>query len=109
MPQIVTTVSISASGKYSYSPNSVNVTKPNTTLVYQLDSASAAIWQIVGLTDTDTKNQLSGESKSSSGDSISILDANTVAETFSITVVAQHRTDRKQLIGVDPTVVNFPD
>jgi len=108
MSTITTTVSISEKGVYSYKPSSVTVTEPNTTLVYQLDDASAVIWEIVGMTNTDTKNQLSGESKAPSGDSISILDVNSKAETFSITVVAQHRAQRERILRIDPDVLNVP-
>ena len=108
MSTIPTTVTISDKGVYSYKPSSVTVTEPNTTLVYQLDDASAVIWEIVGMTNTDSKDQLSGESKAPSGDSISILDANSQADTFSITIVAQHRTQRERILRIDPDVLNVP-
>ncbi len=108
MSTITTTVSISEKGVYGYKPSSVTVTEPGTTLTYQLDEASAIIWEIVGMTNTDTKNQLSGESKAPSGSSISILNANSKAETFSVTIVAQHRTQRERILRIDPDVHNVP-
>ena len=108
MSTIPTTVTISDKGVYSYKPSSVTVTEPNTTLLYQLDRATAELWEIVGLTNTDTQDQLSGESKAPSGNSISILDANTKSETFSITVVAQHRSQRERILRIDPEVENVP-
>ena len=60
------------------------------------------------MTNTDSKNQLSNESKAPSGNSISILDANTQAEIFDITVVAQHRSQRDRILRVDPIVRNEP-
>lgn len=108
MSTITTTVSITEKGVYSYKPNSVTVTEPSTTLIYALDDSSALIWEIVGLTNTDTKNQLSNESKAPSGNSISVLDANNKAETFNVTVVAQHRSQRERLLRIDPVVENVP-
>lgn len=108
MSTITTLLHISSSGKYSYTPSSVTVTEANTTLIYELDGKTAADWEIVGLTSTDSKNQLSNESKAPSGNSISVLDANTVQETFDITVVAQHRTQRDRLLRIDPVVMNEP-
>ena len=108
MSTITTTVSISEKGVYSYNPNSVTVTEPNTTLTYALDDSSALIWEIVGMTNTDTKGQLSGQSKAPSGNSISVLDANSKAETFDVTVVAQHRSQRERLLRIDPRVENVP-
>lgn len=109
MNSITTMVHISSSGKYSYSPDSVTVTVTNTTLIYELDSKTAHDWEIVGLTNTDTKNQVSDEQKAPSGNSISILDANTQAETFDVTVVAQHRTQRDRILRIDPVVINEPE
>jgi hypothetical protein len=106
--QITTTLKITEKGGYSYTPNSVIVTQFNTTLIYQLDPQTAIEWEIVGLTNTDSKNQLSGESKAPSGISISILDANTKAEVFDVTVVVQHRTKRDRILRVDPQVENEP-
>ena len=108
MSTITTTVSITEKGVYSYKPNSVTVTEPNTTLTYALDDNSALIWEIVGMTNTDTKNQLSNESKAPSGNSISVLDANSKADSFSVTVVAQHRTQRERILRIDPDVLNVP-
>ncbi len=61
------------------------------------------------MTNTDTENQLSGESKAPSGSSISILNINSKAETFTITIVAQHRTERERILRIDPDVCNDPD
>lgn len=108
MTTLTTMIHISSSGKYSYDPSSITVFDPNTTLVYELDGKTAADWEIVGMTNTDSKNQLSNESKAPSGNSISILDANTQAETFDITVVAQHRSQRDRILRVDPIVRNEP-
>ena len=108
MSTITTTVSISEKGVYSYNPNSVTVTKPDTTLTYALDDNSALIWEIVGMTNTDTKSQLSDQTKAPSGNSISVLDANSKAETFDVTVVAQHRSQRERLLRIDPKVENVP-
>ena len=109
MSTITTIVSISEKGVYSYKPTSITVTEANTTLAYTLDDSSALLWEIVGLTNTDSKNQLSNESKAQSGNSISILDANSKAEVFSVTVVAQHRTQRERILRIDPEVCNEPD
>ena len=108
MTTITTMLHISSSGKYTYTPSSVTVTEPNTTLVYELDGKTANDWEIVGLTNTDSKNQLSDETKAPSGTSISVLDANTVQETFDVTVVAQHRVQRDRLLRIDPVVMNEP-
>lgn len=109
MTQITTTLSISSSGKYTYTPNSVTVIKPGTILNYALDEKTAIDWEIVGQTNTDSKQQITGESKASTGDSISITDANTQAETFDVTIVAQHRAQRDRLLRIDPQVVNMPE
>lgn len=109
MTVITTTLSISSSGKYTYTPNSITVTQPNTILTYTLDDKSAVDWEIVGQTNTDTKQQISGESKAITGASISITDANTQAETFDVTIVTQHRAQRDRLLRIDPEVVNIPD
>ena len=109
MSEITTILTISSSGKYSYDPSSVQVTQSNTTLIYALSAKTAENWEIVGLTSTDSKNQLSNEAKAPSGNSISVLDANTVAETFDVTVVAQHRTQRDRLLRIDPEVLNTPE
>lgn len=106
---ITTIVHISSSGKYSYTPSSVTVTTTNTTLIYELDGKTAADWEIVGLTNTDTMNQVSDEQKAPSGNSISILDANTQSETFDVTVVAQHRVQRDRILRIDPVVINEPE
>ena len=108
MSTITTTVSISEKGVYSYKPTSVTVTETNTTLAYTLDDSSALLWEIVGLTNTDSKNQLSNESKAQSGNSISVLDANSKAEAFTVTVVAQHRAQRERILRIDPDVCNDP-
>ena len=108
MSTITTTVSISEKGVYSYKPNSVTVTEPNTTLAYTLDESTALIWEIVGMTNTDTKSQLTDESKAPSGNSISVLDANSKADSFSVTVVAQHRSQRERILRIDPDVLNVP-
>ena len=108
MSTITTTVYISEKGVYSYKPSSITVTEPDTTLVYALDETSALIWEIVGMTNTDSKSQLSGESKASGGDSISVLNINTKAEVFTVTVVAQHRTQRERILRIDPDVCNVP-
>lgn len=108
MSNITTTVSISDKGVYSYKPSSVTVSEPNTTLVYALDDSSALLWEIVGMTNTDSKDQLSNESKAPSGNSISVLDVNSKAEVFAITVVAQHRTQRERILRIDPEVCNVP-
>lgn len=108
MAELVTTISINSSGKYSYSPNSLTVTQPNTTLIYQLDEKTLVDWEIVGQTNTDSKQQITGESKAPSGNFISILNANTQAEVFSVTIVTQHRAQRDRLLRVDPDVENEP-
>ena len=108
MSTITTTFSISDKGVYSYKPSSITVTESDTTLVYALDDSSAILWEIVGMTNTDSKNQLSNESKAPSGNSISVLDVNSKAEVFAITVVAQHRTQRERILRVDPEVSNDP-
>ena len=108
MSTITTTVIISEKGVYSYKPSSVTVTEPDTTLVYALDDSSALIWEIVGMTNTDTKGQLSDQSKAPSGNSISVLDANSKADSFDVTVVAQHRTQRERILRIDPAVHNVP-
>jgi hypothetical protein len=108
MAQLVTTISISSSGKYSYSPNSLTVTQSNTMLVYQLDEKTSVDWEIVGQTNTDSKQQITGESKAPSGNSISIMDSNSKPETFSVTIVTQHRAQRDRLLRVDPDVTNEP-
>jgi len=109
MPEKVTTLTISSAGKYTYNPTSITVTEPNTTITYALDAKTAQDWEIVGQTNTDSKHQLSGESKSITGESISLNDANTLAETFDITIVAQHRSQRDRMLRIDPQVVNNPD
>jgi hypothetical protein len=108
MTTLTTILTISEKGGYSYNPNALIVTQPNTTLLYQLDPSTALVWEIVGLTSTDTKSQLSNQSKSASGDSISVLNANSKAEVFDVTVVAQHRTQRERLLRIDPQVSNIP-
>ncbi len=105
---ITTILSISAKGVYSYSPNSITVKQANTTLIYALDEATGKNWEIVGLTSTDSKNQLSGQSKAPSGNSISTVDANSLADTINVTVVAQHRTERDRILRIDPVVENIP-
>ncbi len=108
MTEITTILSISEKGVYSYKPSSVTVTKSNTTLIYALDDSTAQIWEIVGMTNTDSKNQLSNQTKAASGNSISVLDINSLADTFDVTVVAQHRSQRERLLRVDPGVQNIP-
>jgi hypothetical protein len=105
---ITTIVTINGKGQYSYNPTGVTVSQSNTTLTYTLDTATALEWEIVGLTNTDSKNQLSNESKAVGGNSISILDANSQSEIFDITVVAQSRAQRERLVRVDPQVTNIP-
>lgn len=109
MTEIVTVLSISSAGKYSYTPNSITVTQPNTLITYTLDDKSAVDWEIVGQTNTDTKQQISGESKALAGNSISLTDINTQSETFDVTIVTQHRAQRDRLIRIDPAVVNDPE
>jgi hypothetical protein len=108
MTTLTTTLTISEKGGYSYNPNALIVTQPNTTLLYQLDPTTAMVWEIVGMTSTDSKNQLSDQSKAASGDSISVLNANSRAEVFDVTIVAQHRTQRDRLLRIDPQVSNIP-
>jgi hypothetical protein len=108
MTTMTTILSISQKGTYNYNPNSIIVNQANTTLVYALDEATGKNWEIVGLTSTDSKNQLSNQSKAPSGSSISTLNANSQAEVFDVTVVAQHRTERDRIIRIDPQVSNVP-
>jgi hypothetical protein len=108
MTTLTTTLTITERGGYSFDPTELTVTQPNTTLLYQLDPSTALDWEIVGLTSTDTKSQLSNESKSASGNSISVLNANSVAEVFDVTIVVQHRTKRERLLRADPQVSNIP-
>lgn len=105
---ITTTLSISSAGKYSYSPNSVTVTSAPTTLIYQLDPASAVEWMITGMNSTDSKNQLGQPVVASDGNSISVVDANTAKETFSVTIDAQHRVQTERKLRIDPQVANDP-
>jgi hypothetical protein len=109
MTTITTMLTITAKGGYSYTPDSITVTQPNTTLIYALDEGTSKLWEIVGMTNTDTQNQLSAQSKAPSGNSISSLDANTAAETFDVTVIAQHRYERDRTIRIDPKVHNVPN
>jgi len=109
MTEIVTILSIASSGKYTYTPNSITVTKPDTILTYTLEPKTAVDWEIVGQTNTDSAQQISGESKAPSGNSISITDINTVAETFSVTILTQHRSQRDRIIRIDPDVANVPE
>ena len=105
---ITTTLTISSAGKYSYSPSSVTATSAPTTLIYQLDPASAVEWMITGMNSTDTKNQLAPPVVAAGGNSISVLDTNTAKETFSITIEAQNREQPERKVRIDPEVANDP-
>lgn len=105
---ITTTLSISSAGKYHYSPNSVTVTSAPTTLIYQLDAASAVEWAITGMKSKDLRNQLAPPVVAAGGNSISVLDANTAKETFSITIEAQNREQPERKVRIDPEVANDP-
>jgi hypothetical protein len=109
MTEIVTTLSISSAGKYTYSPNSVTVTKPNTLVTYTLDPKTAVDWEIVGQTNTDSEQQISGESKAPSGNSITLTDVNSRAESFDVTILTQHRTQRDRIVRIDPGIENVPE
>jgi hypothetical protein len=108
MTTLTTTLTITERGGYNYNPTALTVTEANTTLLYQLDPVTATSWEIVGMTTTDTKNQLSNQSRAPSGDSISVLNANSKAEVFDVTVVVQHRIQRDRLLRIDPQVSNIP-
>ncbi len=109
MTEIVTTLSISSSGKYTYDKASITVTEANTVITYALDPKTAQDWEIVGQTNTDSKQQLTGESKTPAGSSISMTDINSQAETFDVTIVCQHRSQRDRMLRIDPEVRNLPD
>jgi hypothetical protein len=105
---MTTQLSISSEGAYTYTPTSVRVTAPNTTLIYALTAKSAENWQVTGMLSTDTKQQVSGCTVAPDGNSVSAMDLNSQAETFNVTVQAQHRVSG-QVIAIDPEVQNDPE
>jgi hypothetical protein len=107
MTTLTTTLSVSASGSYTATPPSQTVTESNTSMVYELDKASQAIWRIDGLSSTDTKQQLTSIEFAPSGNSVTAVNANTKAESFSITISVAHRTTAMH-VAVDPEVNNIP-
>lgn len=107
MTTLNTVLTVSPSGSYTCNPPVQTVTAANTALQYTLDTASAATWQIVGLSTTDRRNQTTPPVIAPGGNSISTTDINTVAETFSVMINLKHRdTDAKHWI--DPQVTNIP-
>jgi len=107
MSLINTTLSISSSGKVTTTPDSVTVTQNDTTLEYTLDRASEAEWQLTGASTTASSGQTSRPVVSPDGNSVNIVDANTVAETFSVIIYFAERTSGAKHWH-DPTVTNEP-
>lgn len=108
MSTLNTTLHVVSPKAYQAQPESQTVTQANTTLVYQLDEVSNQSWRITGLTTTDQSRQLSAPVIGNNGQMISVVDANTAAETFSITIKLKHRESGDEM-GADPMVKNEPD
>lgn len=107
MTTLTTIITVNAKGGYTATPPSQTVTMSNTTLVYQLDATSNQSWQITGLSDTDPLGQLSNEQILNNGEAISVVDANTKADQFSVFINIKHRTTG-EIRKIDPEVSNVP-
>lgn len=108
MTTLTTIIDISPTSGESATPPSQTVTQSDTTLVYQLDTASAKLYAITGLGSTDTKGQLSNVFIDPNGNYASVLNANSKSEQFSIFIyyVTRGKTEQKRF---DPQVYNIPD
>lgn len=107
MTTLTTTLSVDKTGGYVCNPQSQTVTQSNTVLTYVLDAPSALQWRIVGLSTTDQQRQTSTPVVAPDGNSVSVTDINTVAETFSVIIYVQHRTTAAKH-WIDPEVANDP-
>lgn len=107
MSELTTILTVNEKGGYIANPESVTVTKTGTTLVYTLDRQSAVSWEITSLSTTDQHDQAGPFTIAQGGSSVSFVDANTVAESFNVSVTLVHR-QTKELRVIDPSVLNEP-
>lgn len=107
MTTINSTVTVVDAGSVSSTPDPLIVTAVNTDLVFTLDDDSAIYWKLIGLTSNDQRQQLGPVAITKQGKSLSVIDYNTVQESFNITLLVQHRSTGER-VDIDPAVQNDP-
>ena len=106
----MTTITFSLSegkGGLQSSPESADVTTSGATLEFVLVGSAATDYRITGYSSTDRSDQLGAPTISSDGITMTVGDANTVAETMNISVTVEHRK-HSTTHRVDPQVTNRP-
>lgn len=93
---------------YSFNPDVVIVNKKNESIEYVLSDVTTSNFTINSVLTTDANNQFGAPVKSANERSVSVVDANTVAQlTVSSVLVFDKNTS--QYISCDPQILNVPD
>jgi hypothetical protein len=90
---------------YSFTPATINVTAPDTVVVFTLSPDTAARFQIVDLYASDNGGNLSGLKKSSDRRTLSIVNSNKMQQLVFISLLVM---DGDMRINCDPQMTNTP-
>ncbi len=93
---------------YSFDPDLVVVSQPQTRLVFNLHKEVPASFRIVDLVTSDAKYQLGNPKFAEGGRSVEVIDENTQRQLMYIVVLVKD-TERNELVACDPQVVNSPE
>ncbi len=90
---------------YSFTPATINVTEPDTEVVFTLSDDTSARFQIADLYASDNGGNLSGLKKSSDRRSLSIVNSNKAQQLVFVSVLVM---DGDVRINCDPQMTNTP-
>jgi hypothetical protein len=90
---------------FSFTPATINVTEPDTEVVFSLSADTAARFQITDLYASDNGSNLSGLTRSADRRSLSIVNSNKVQQLVFVSLLVM---DGDVRVNCDPQMTNTP-
>jgi hypothetical protein len=90
---------------YSFTPATINVTEPDTEVIFTLSPDTAARFQIADLYASDNSGNLSGIKRSTDRRSLSVVNSNKVQQLVFVSLLVMDGDIR---INCDPQMTNTP-
>ena len=93
---------------YSFDPDLIVVSKPQTTLVFSHHKEAASTFRIVDLVTSDAKYQFGKPTIAEDGRSVTVINENTQRQLMYVVVLVKD-AERNELVACDPQVINSPE
>jgi hypothetical protein len=90
---------------YSFTPATINVTEPDTEVIFTLSTDTAARFQITDLYASDNSGNLSGIKRSTDRRSLSVVNSNKVQQLVFVSLLVMDGDIR---VNCDPQMTNTP-